>query len=202
MLTAIALLLTAQVHVFSNGQYVQQVDRINFTGQTHCSLSGRMAVCATDAGTGGGGGGAPTTAKYVTTSSDATLTDEKVLGNGNYTVLTTGLSTAQIDWQHGLSCSVGNALTTDSTSTLKCTATITANNLACASDCVADSEITDVAPSKLTAVVPANKGGLGATQPTCGGGQFLTCNGTTCSCGTPSGSGGGPSVHIISLGRL
>lgn len=34
------------------------------------------------------------------------------------------------------------------------------------------------------------RGGLGATQPTCSAGDFLTCNGTTCSCSTPSGGGG------------
>lgn len=42
----------------------------------------------------------------------------------------------------------------------------------------------------LTGTVAGANGGLGATQPTCAGGQFLTCNGTTCSCATPSGGGG------------
>lgn len=39
----------------------------------------------------------------------------------------------------------------------------------------------------------AARGGLGAAQPTCSGGQFLTCNGTSCSCATPAG-GSGPAV--------
>ena len=46
----------------------------------------------------------------------------------------------------------------------------------------------------LTGTVAGARGGLGAAQPVCGGGQFLTCDGTTCTCGTPSGGGGGAPV--------
>lgn len=47
----------------------------------------------------------------------------------------------------------------------------------------------------LTGTVGAAQGGLGATQPTCSAGQFLTCDGSTCSCSTPSGGGGGNAVE-------
>jgi hypothetical protein len=50
----------------------------------------------------------------------------------------------------------------------------------------------------LTGTIAGTSGGFGAAQPTCGAGQFLTCNGTTCSCGTPSGGGGGSGVNVAS----
>lgn len=37
-----------------------------------------------------------------------------------------------------------------------------------------------------TGTLSGARGGLGATQPTCSAGDFLTCNGTACSCATPS----------------
>ena len=39
-----------------------------------------------------------------------------------------------------------------------------------------------------TGTLSGARGGLGATQPTCSAGTFLTCNGTSCSCSTPSGA--------------
>lgn len=45
--------------------------------------------------------------------------------------------------------------------------------------------------SDVSGTLLAANGGLGAAQPTCAAGDFLTCNGTTCSCGTPGGGGGG-----------
>jgi len=55
-----------------------------------------------------------------------------------------------------------------------------------------------------TGTLSGARGGLGATQPTCAAGDFLTCNGTTCSCSTPSGSGGGLTAaeaqRLVSIG--
>lgn len=42
-----------------------------------------------------------------------------------------------------------------------------------------------------TGTLAGARGGLGAAQATCSAGDFLTCNGTTCSCSTPAGGGGG-----------
>lgn len=49
-----------------------------------------------------------------------------------------------------------------------------------------------------TGTLSGARGGLGATQPTCTAGDFLTCNGTTCSCSTPSGGGGGLTAAQVS----
>lgn len=50
-----------------------------------------------------------------------------------------------------------------------------------------------------TGVFVAARGALGIAQPTCTAGQFLTCNGTTCSCGTPSGGGGSANVVEVDI---
>lgn len=49
-----------------------------------------------------------------------------------------------------------------------------------------------------TGTLPAARGGLGAAQPTCAAGDFLTCNGTSCSCSTPAGGGGGLTAAQVS----
>ncbi len=48
-----------------------------------------------------------------------------------------------------------------------------------------------------TGTLAAARGGLGAAQPTCSAGDFLTCNGTTCSCSTPAGGGGGLTAQQV-----
>lgn len=53
----------------------------------------------------------------------------------------------------------------------------------------------------VSGTLPAGNGGLGGAQPTCGAGQFLTCNGTSCSCSTPAG-GSGTSPLILSFGAF
>jgi hypothetical protein len=40
-----------------------------------------------------------------------------------------------------------------------------------------------------TGTLAGARGGLGAAQATCAAGDFLTCNGTSCSCSTPAGGG-------------
>lgn len=49
-----------------------------------------------------------------------------------------------------------------------------------------------------TGTLAGARGGLGATQPTCAAGDFVTCNGSTCSCSTPSGGGGGLTAAQVS----
>lgn len=148
--------------------------------------------------TGGGGGGAPTDATYVTQTPNATLTNEQALSSLSTGVVkvTTGtgvLSTATAGTDYapatsgsamllgngagGFSNFAGTSCTNQFPRSLS-----TAGAATCASVSLS---------SDVTGTLPAGSGGLGAAQPTCGGGQFLTCNGTTCSCATPSGGGGG-----------
>jgi hypothetical protein len=51
----------------------------------------------------------------------------------------------------------------------------------------------------FTGTLGAANGGFGAAQPTCLGGQFLTCTGSTCSCATPAGGGGAGNFLETSL---
>jgi hypothetical protein len=131
----------------------------------------------------GGGGGAPTTAEYVTYAANASLSAERVLSAGNYTVIDLGTAAqAQVDWSHGLTCSAGQVLTSASTTTMACTSTITASDVACAGTCIADAEIAAVAASKVTGVLAQANGGTGAGALTCAAGERLTSNGTIYSC--------------------
>jgi hypothetical protein len=59
---------------------VQLLAGANVTLSTSAT-GNRAAVTIASTGGGGGGGGAPTTAEYLTKSSDATLTAERVVGN-------------------------------------------------------------------------------------------------------------------------
>lgn len=172
-------------------------------------------ACSVDGGNGtvsvnvAGGGGALADAGFVTWYADPGLTNERVLSAGNYTVADYGTAgQAQVDWQHGLTCSSGQALTTASTSTLACTSTITASDLAC-SGCVSDVELENnysgvgvctnqfvrgvndnAAPScsavqlgsDVAGTLPQPNGGTGTGALTCGTAQFLSSNGTAYSC--------------------
>lgn len=172
-------------------------------------------ACSVDGGNGtisvnvAGGGGALADAGFITWYADPGLTNERVLSAGNYTVADYGTAgQAQVDWQHGLTCSSGQALTTASTSTLACTSTITASDLAC-SGCVSDAELANnysgvgactnqfvravndnAAPtcsavqlgSDVAGTLPQPNGGTGTGALTCGAAQFLTSNGTAYSC--------------------
>lgn len=51
----------------------------------------------------------------------------------------------------------------------------------------------------VSGTLPAANGGLGGAQPTCGAGQYVTCNGSTCSCSTPAGGGGGGTSPLVLL---
>jgi len=171
--------------------------------------------CTVDGGNGtvsvnvAGGGGALADAGFITWYADPGLINERVLSAGNYTVADFGTAgQAQVDWQHGLTCSSGQALTTASTSTLQCTSTITASDLNC-SGCVSDAELasnysgvgvctnqfvravndnagptcTSVAlGSDVSGILPQPNGGTGTGALTCGTAQYLTSNGTAYSC--------------------
>lgn len=167
---------------------------LGMIGTINCSGSGITCTRTPATGTAtitvsGGGGGVPDSIPVVTYSASADLSAERVLSAGNYTVIDNATAAqSQVDWQHGLTCSSGQALTSSGTTAMACTSTITASDLACAGTCVSDAEIAAVAASKLTGVVVAANGGLGQAQPTCGAGAFISCNGTLCSCATPAGA--------------
>ena len=88
-----------------------------------CTKSG-TTYTVIGTGTGGGGGadgGAPVDGEYVTYAANGTLTAERVLSAGNYTVVDNGTAgQSQIDWQHGLTCAPGNVLTTNGTDQMIC----------------------------------------------------------------------------------
>lgn len=118
----------------------------------------------------GGGGGAPTTAEYVTYSSNASLSAERVLSAGNYTTVDLGTAAqAQVDWAHGLTCSAGQALTSSGTTAMACTSTITASDLACAGTCVSSSEIVSVTGAQVSSAV-ATATALASNPTDCAGG--------------------------------
>lgn len=50
-----------------------------------------------------------------------------------------------------------------------------------------------------TGTLPQVRGGMGVASLTCSAGQFVTCNGTLCSCSTPSGGGGGGSANVLEV---
>jgi hypothetical protein len=47
-----------------------------------------------------------------------------------------------------------------------------------------------------TGTLPQTRGGMGVASLTCAAGQYVTCDGTLCSCSTPSGGGGGGSANF------
>lgn len=149
-------------------------------------------VCTRTASTGvvqitssGGGGGAPTTAEYVTAAAHAGLSAERVLSAGNYTVIDNATTAqSQVDWQHGLTCSTGQALTSSGTTAMACTSTITASDLVCAGTCVTSAEIVSVTGAQVSSAV-ATATALAANPTDCSGSNFaiaIAANGDlTCS---------------------
>lgn len=138
---------TAPLQLLDESVKKGAVSELNFAGAgVSCARTANRGTCTIAGGAGGGGGGAPTDAEFVTFSSNATLTNERVLTAGTNTTVDTATA-GQVK-------------------------------------------------VSLAGVVPAANGGLGAVQPTCGAGQFLTCNGAVCSCDTPV-SGGGGSSNVV-----
>lgn len=128
------------IRVMDEGVYVPATVRayeVNCSGAgiTCTQSASRMTISVA------GGSFAPTDGEYVTYSANATLTNERVLSAGNYTVIDNAtVGQSQVDWQHGLTCSAGQALTTSGTTALVCTSTLTASSVSC-SGCVADSAL-------------------------------------------------------------
>ena len=169
---------------------------VNCTGAgVSCTQSGSTMTLNVAGGGGGGGGVSSVTASSPLASSGGATPDISLTGTVSQARGGTGAG--------ALTCTSGQALTSNG-SAYSCTSTITGSDLVCAGTCVSDAEIAAMAASKLTGTVAAGNGGLGATQPTCSAGDFLTCNGTTCSCGTPSGGGGGgvSPLFVNTLGGL
>lgn len=123
MLSLIALALLGQLKLSEDGVYLGRIDSINCSGAgITCSVSARAGTVNVEAG---GGGGVPSSIPAVTYSSTADLSAERVLSAGNYTVIDVGTADqAQVDWQHGLTCSAGQALTSSGTTAMACTSTI------------------------------------------------------------------------------
>lgn len=119
---------------------------------------------------------------FVTSKAEATLSGEQSIG-----ALTTGLLLNTVAASQGtLSAYAGTSCTNQFPRALNASGAAT-----CASVSLADD---------ITGALPGANGGLGGAQPTCGAGQYLTCNGATCSCSTPAGGGGGTSPVILSFG--
>lgn len=57
-----------------------------------------------------------------------------------------------------------------------------------------------VTATHLSSPLPGAQGGLGQAQPTCSWGQFLSCNGNTCSCANGSGANTG-AIAITQMAR-
>lgn len=158
----------ADVLVKNAGTPLGPVTAINCGVNTTCSRSGSTATIT--ASGGAGGSGAPVDGGYVVLSGFTSgSTNERTLAAGNYTVIDTGTAgQVQVDWAHGLTCTAGQALTSSGTTALACTSSI-----ATATSCSAADEAANLAVS-------------------CVGGEFVTCDGTSCSCATPAGGGGSP----------
>jgi hypothetical protein len=149
-------------------QSTQRATTINCTGTgVTCTQSGTtMTLNAASAG-----GGAPVDGGYVVWQT-AGSSNERTLSAGNYTNIDTGTaSQIQVDWAHGLTCSAGQAMTSGSTSTLACTSTITASDVACSGTCVADGEIAGVAGSKVSGAV-SSATALAADPADCSANQY------------------------------
>jgi trimeric autotransporter adhesin len=149
--------------------------------------------------TSSGGGGAPTTATYITQTSDATLTNEQALSalSTGLVKVTTGtgvLSTAVSGTDYNIDAT--GAVTGGVRLTGDLGGTATSPSVVDDSHNHTGATISALDTADITSgTLPAARGGLGAAQPTCSGGDFLTCNGTTCSCATPSGGGGSGLTH-------
>lgn len=178
---------------------------INCTGTgVTCSQSGTTMTLNAS----GGGGGAPVDATYITQTANATLTNEQALsslstgvvkvtnGTGalstavsgtDYAPPTSGTALQAGNGSGGFSAYAGTSCTNQFPRSLSAAGAATCASVALGTD--------------VSGTLAAGNGGLGATQPTCGAGQFLTCNGTSCSCSTPAG-GSGTSPLILAFGAF
>lgn len=150
-------------------QSTQRATTINCTGTgVTCTQSGTtMTLNATSAG-----GGAPVDGGYVVWQT-AGSSNERTLSAGNYTSIdTVTAGQIQVDWAHGLTCSAGQAMTSGSTSTLACTSTITASDLAC-TGCVSSAEIVSVTGAQVSSAV-ATATALAGDPADCSANQYAT----------------------------
>lgn len=186
MLSAIVAiaLSQAQINVAYDGLNLGRTGKIDFTGSgVSCVYDSVKFISTCDFSAAGGG--APTTGEYVTYAANASLSAERVLSAGNYTVIDLATAAqAQVDWSHGLTCSAGQALTSASTTTMACTSTITASDLVCAGTCVTSAEIVSVTGAQVSSAV-ATATALAANPTDCSGSNFaiaIAANGNlTCS---------------------
>lgn len=188
----------ASVGVQQSGTRQARAHTLNCGTNMTCSVAG--GVVTLDSAGGGGGGGAPTNATYITQTANATLTNEQALsslstgvvkvttGTGalstavsgtDYAPPTSGTALQAGNGSGGFSAYAGTSCTNQFPRSLSAAGAATCASVALGTD--------------VSGTLAAGNGGLGATQPTCGAGQFLTCNGTSCSCSTPA-SGGSPLV--------
>ena len=159
--------------VMDHGSSLTQRTLLNFEGAgVSCTdyIPGLNTTCTV-------AGGPPPDAGYVIISGQSTgSTNERALSAGNYTTVNTTTGGAvKIDWAHGLTCSAGQAVTSASTSTLSCTSTITASDVACGSQCVGVGEM--VATGTPSATTYLRGDGTWST-PTGGGGSPAGNQGT------------------------
>lgn len=150
-------------------QSTQRASIINCTGTgVTCSQSGSTMTISSTATAPG----APTDGGYVVWSSVGS-SNERTLSAGNYTAIDTATpSQIQVDWAHGLTCSAGQAMTSGSTSTLACTSTITASDLAC-TGCVSSAEIVSVTGAQVSSAV-ATATALAGDPADCSANQYAT----------------------------
>lgn len=119
---------------------------------------------------------------FVTSKAEAALSGEQSIG-----ALTTGLLLNTVAASQGtLSAYAGTSCTNQFPRSLNASGAATCASVSLSAD--------------VTGTLAGANGGLGGAQPTCGAGQYLTCNGTTCSCSTPAGGGGGTSPLLLSFG--
>lgn len=155
MLTLLLVaLVSGQVKIRDEGLTKGTATAIDCVGSgiTCTAVSGTGTITVTAGGSSdGGAGGIPATIPAVTYSATADLSAERVLSNGNYTVIDNGTAAqSQVDWAHGLTCTSGQALTSSGTTAMACTSTLTASDVACAGTCIADGEIAGVSGSKVS----------------------------------------------------
>lgn len=210
---ALALAALAQLPVTAQPIQVRDEGALQSrTAANTINCVGAGVVCTQDAGTmrlevaGGGGGGAPTDATYITQTTNATLTNEQALSSlsTGLVKVTTGtgvLSTAVSGTDYAPATSGSAVLLGNGAGAFSNYAgTSCANQFPRSLSNAGVATCASVALSTDTSgTLPGTRGGLGAAQPTCGGGQFLTCDGTTCTCGTPSGGGGSANTVEASL---
>ena len=212
MLTLLLALATSQaVNIREEGVPQGWARTLDCSGSGLTCTVNTTTRIATLTSSGGGGGGLPdggdiSGEPFVTYSATSVLAAERVLSAGNYTVLDVATpAQAQIDWQHGLTCSAGQALTTASTSTMQCTSTITASDVSCAGTCVSSAEIVSVTGAQVSSAVATATLAVAAyaadasvfanqfqTNPTdCAGGQFANAIDAlgNLTCATPGGAG-------------